>query len=117
MKQEHLRYANAAVPLQLVQVLQALFREKPVLLFGHTFYQHAKGIFSIRTRDDCKRAVEEIFTQGAKPTLKDARRFLKAIDDTRIETAIDWYIDISDRTVEENTKEFSKALTEKLQSL
>ncbi len=60
--------------------IEALFLEKPVFLFGHRFYQHAPGVYRIHSNEDCKRAVQEIFTEKKKPTLRDIRIFLKAID-------------------------------------
>lgn len=98
--------------------LEALFRQKPVFLFGHTFFQYAEGVFMIRTRDDCAQAVDAVFAKGARPTLKGVRRFLKAIDDTRIHGSVgDWYLEISDRTVEESTNAFNNALRRWLQKL
>jgi len=64
---------------------EALFREKPVLLFGHRFYQYATGVFMIRTTEDCARAVRAIFQEGFRPRREDMRIFLKAIEETSIE--------------------------------
>ncbi|MDD5075440.1 MAG: hypothetical protein PHO54_06285, partial [Candidatus Peribacteraceae bacterium] len=40
---------------------EALFRGKPVLLFGSRFYQYANGVFKIRTVEDCQKAIIAIF--------------------------------------------------------
>ena len=64
---------------------EALFREKPVLLFGHRFYQYAAGVFMIRTAQDCAQAVRAIFQEGFRPRREDMRIFLKAIEETAIE--------------------------------
>lgn len=60
---------------------EGLFHEKPVLLFGHCYYQYAPGVYRIRTQEDCKRALEEIITKKAKPTLHQLRLFLKAFEE------------------------------------
>jgi hypothetical protein len=64
---------------------EALFREKPILLFGHNFYQYATGVFSIRTVDDGRSAMKRIFADGVRPTRKDVKLFLKALEDTTSE--------------------------------
>lgn len=98
--------------------LEALFREKPVFLFGHTFYQYADGVHIIRTNKDCVAATKAVFEEGKKPTLKSVRRFLKAVDDTRMHLAIGgWYLEISDKTIEESTQVFTDALRSELQKL
>mgnify|MGYP006079376455 CR=1 FL=1 len=40
---------------------EALFKEKPVLLFGDIWFKYTPGVFSIKTNDDCKTAVSTIF--------------------------------------------------------
>ncbi len=40
--------------------LEALYQEKPVLLFGYHVYQYAPGVFPIRTLEDCSTALERI---------------------------------------------------------
>jgi hypothetical protein len=64
---------------------EALFREKPVLLFGHNFYQYAAGVFQVHSTGDCRRAMQRIFAEGFRPTLAELRRFLKALETTTSE--------------------------------
>lgn len=59
---------------------EALFREKPVFLFGHRFYKYAPGVHCIRTSEDCKKAVHEIFEEKKRPTKRNMRIFLKAME-------------------------------------
>jgi len=61
---------------------EAIFREKPVLMFGHRFYQYAIGVHLIHSTEDCKNALEKIVQKREKPTLRDARLFLKALENT-----------------------------------
>ena len=53
-------------------------------MFGHDYYQFAPGVFSIRSTDDCRKALTAILAGQAKPNLNDLRLFLKAIDDTTV---------------------------------
>ena len=65
--------------------LEALHRCKPVLMFGHNFYQYAKGIFQIKSNSDCQNAINRILKDGYKPTIKDFKIFLVALEDATIE--------------------------------
>lgn len=67
---------------------EGLFRGKPALMFGRRFYQFAPGVFSIRSLADCTSALKTILAGEARPTLRDARLFMKAAEDTVIWTAL-----------------------------
>lgn len=69
--------------------MEALFRGKPVFLFGHRFYQYARGVYRIHSYDDCVHAVREVFVEGKKPTSLDCRLYLKAMEETRVHGVID----------------------------
>ncbi|MBU0766653.1 hypothetical protein KKF55_02630 [Patescibacteria group bacterium] len=96
---------------------EALFREKPVIIFGHNFYQYAHSVFQIRTKEDCLNAMEDIFERGEKPDLISVRRFLKAMEDTRLHASIsEWHIsNNTDLTVEKSTHSFADSLFERIQ--
>jgi hypothetical protein len=68
---------------------EALYRRKPVLMFGHNFYQYAKGVFRIKTITDCRRALDKIILENYMPNLKDLKIFLKALEATTIEGYVD----------------------------
>ncbi|MBU0766654.1 hypothetical protein KKF55_02635 [Patescibacteria group bacterium] len=61
---------------------QALFKQKPAMLFGHKYFQYAPGVYRIRSEEDCKRAVQKIFHDKESHTLRDMRIFLKAMEET-----------------------------------
>jgi hypothetical protein len=87
------------------------FRGKPVLMFGHCYYQYAKGVYRIRSTEDCTHAVDEIFVKGKKPTLLQARLYLKALQDTCVHGVLDpWCFNISKLTLEENAQNCSRAI-------
>ncbi len=64
---------------------EALYREKPILLFGHNFYQYATGVFAVHSAEDCRAAMTRIFGEGFRPTRKDLKIFLKALEETSVE--------------------------------
>jgi hypothetical protein len=59
---------------------EALFREKPVFVFGHVFYQYCAGAHRIHSAEDCRRAVDAVFRKNERQTLREVRIFLKAIE-------------------------------------
>jgi len=57
---------------------EALFFEKPVLLFGTSFYQHADGVYVIKKAEDCKAAINDILN-GKRCNLDNLRLYFKAL--------------------------------------
>jgi len=86
---------------------EACFREKPVLMFGHNLNQYAPGVFSITTVEDCRNAMKAIMSGENKPTLQEARLFLKAMEETMVRTALAEHhqrvCDLSQDEIIENT--------------
>lgn len=96
---------------------EGLFRGKPVLLFGHCYYQYAPGVFRIHTVDDCRAAVRGIFEEGRKPTLLQCRLFLKAMEETRVHGVTDPFCyNVTHLTEEQNTQACSAALRHEVET-
>ncbi|MSR86578.1 hypothetical protein EXS70_00155 [Candidatus Peribacteria bacterium] len=94
---------------------EALFRGKPVFLFGHRFYQDAPGVHKIHSLEDCTNAVRAIFTEGKKPTLTECRLFLKAMEDTRIHGVLDpEHVDVSLLKTENHSRAHSEVIQKEL---
>ena len=95
---------------------EALFREKPVFMFGHRYYQYAPGVFSIESEEDCRVAMQAVFAEGQKPDLNKLRVFLKAMEETCVETSVNrWHQEqASDLTPEQHTESISQAILEQL---
>ncbi|OGJ82273.1 hypothetical protein A2412_02675 [Candidatus Peribacteria bacterium RIFOXYC1_FULL_58_8] len=94
---------------------EGLFRGKPVLLFGHTFYQFARGVFSVRTKEDCSRAIREIFAGREQPTSLSCRLFLKAMEETSVHGILDPFLFRKKQiTDEENVHAFREAIVREL---
>lgn len=60
---------------------EALFKGKPVLMFGSYVYQYAPGVLQVKTLEDCEKAICKIIHEDFKPNLNELKLFLKAIDE------------------------------------
>lgn len=94
---------------------EALFRGKPVLMFGHRFFQFAPGVHRIRTQKDCADAIDTILHGGGAPTLREGRLFLRAIQEMTCPYVDSHRPPSEGRTKEEVVEIMAKYLTEKLQ--
>ena len=61
---------------------EALFKGKPVLMFGHYVYQYAPGVLQISTIEDCQKAIHKIINENFKPDPDDLKLFLQALEET-----------------------------------
>lgn len=94
---------------------EALFRQKPVMMFGSYIYQFADGVFKITTNDDCVKAIHEIFINNKKPLLRNTKIFLKALSDVSIQAVIDPdYLTVSHLKEEENIRNITNALEKEI---
>ena len=90
---------------------ESMFRGLPVIMFGHRFYQYGPGIYQVHTTEDCAEAVAAIFKRNEKPDLKDAKLFLKALEEVSVDGALtDLFQRMSELTSEENIGNVSNAL-------
>jgi hypothetical protein len=81
---------------------EALFKAKPVLMFGNNFYRYAPGAFPITDRKDCIRAIRDII-DGAAPTLPELRAFMKSLEPSTFNGIVDpVYLEQSALSGEEN---------------
>ena len=95
--------------------VEAVFRGKPFLMFGHWSYQYAPGAFSIRTVEDCIKAIYEIINVGVKPELRDIRIFLKSLADVSFQGLIDERIATYNPEYEkQSVKAFSSAFIQRI---
>jgi hypothetical protein len=81
---ELIRNSKAVATATGTAGLQALFRGKPFLMFGHRWCQYAPGVYKIRTTKDCQDAMQDIFTRDIVPSLHDLRVFLKAVEECSV---------------------------------
>lgn len=59
---------------------EALFLGKPVLIFGHTFYENYPYAFPIKTVSECKNAIAKITSNKFNFDIKEMKLYLKAIE-------------------------------------
>jgi hypothetical protein len=74
-----LEHCTAVVSLTGTAGFEGLMMGKPFLMFGYNPYMYAKGTFHISTKEECKEAVDHVFSKGAKHTMRDMRLYLKAM--------------------------------------
>lgn len=63
---------------------EAIFRNKPVLMFGDFFYRYVKGVYTIANEKQLQMAMEEI-NAGHVPDLKSTKTLLKAYENVSVE--------------------------------
>jgi hypothetical protein len=102
---ELIRNATAVATVSGTAGWEALFREKPVLLFGHNFYQYAPGVYPIKTAEHCRKAIEAIFRGLFKYDAERLKMFLMAVD----AASIKGYWDLEYKAVSRYTLEESNA--------
>jgi hypothetical protein len=93
---------------------EALFYEKPVLMFGDFFYKYSPGVLAVKTLSDCQNALQKI-AAGFKPKKEEQKVFLRALQ----EVAVRGYCDLNygattGISAAENTKNLAVALMQRL---
>lgn len=87
-------YARAVATITGTAGWEALHRRKPVLAFGHPWYQHCPGVLKVHDVDSCRAAFQEI-VGGFAPREEDVLRYLQAFD----AASFHGYIDADGRNV------------------
>lgn len=59
---------------------EAIFKGKPVLAFGPTFYEFFPGVFRIKTNEDCCKAIENISIHKYSYNQRQVAMYLKALE-------------------------------------
>ena len=68
---------------------EALFRKKPVLLFGYIFYSLAPGVYNVKTNDECRKAIIDIIEKKFIYDEKMLKIFLLSLESTSIAGVVD----------------------------
>ncbi len=59
---------------------EGLFRGKPFLLFGFHVYQYFPGVMTIRSNNDCKKAIDKVVKGKIKITRNELKKYLLAYE-------------------------------------
>lgn len=90
---------------------EALFRGIPVLMFGSYIYQYADGVFKIQSNEDCQKALSQIITKRAKPSRKNMKIYLKALEDVSFPAVVDPdYVQVTKLSSQKNIANISQAV-------
>jgi hypothetical protein len=93
---------------------EALFYQKPVLMFGEIFYKYAPGVFSIRSHQDCEEAFTAI-KNGFKSDLSELKVFLRSLQEVAIKGFSDAVYQTQCKTnFDENVCNLSTAILQRL---
>ncbi|MDD5623944.1 MAG: hypothetical protein PHI23_04520 [Candidatus Peribacteraceae bacterium] len=94
---------------------EAIFRGKPVFLFGSRFYQYARGVYPIRTRQDCADAVRAVFQEGRIPSPMESRLFLKAVEETCVPGTLNpWHYDVTQLPFDAHVENHARAILQEV---
>ena len=86
---ELISHCKAVVTITGTAGWEALFKLKPVLLFGHNFYEYSQGVFQISNEKDCKLAINDICKKNYSFDADSVKRFLNAVELNSIHGFID----------------------------
>lgn len=110
---ELMKNAQAVATITGTAGWEALFKQKPVMVFGHNFYEYAPGVSLITTKEDAKEAINKIVKQPFVYDENKLKLFLQAVEDTAIKGHIDLtYKQVSECTTEESVINISSYIHE-----
>lgn len=61
---------------------EGVFAGKPFIMFGYWITQHMPGVFHVRTKDECKKAIQRILIQDFDVSRKSIKLFFKTLEET-----------------------------------
>jgi len=91
---------------------EALFKEKPALLFGDIFFKYAPGVFRVKTDNDCKIAISTIFDENyISQTQSQIRVYLANNQSFLVRGCVDdFYMNASKISSVDNRKNLANAM-------
>lgn len=96
--------------------LEALFRLRPAIIFGHQFFQYVKGVFRVHDNQDCADAVAAVLSDVPTHAMQDLKIFLKAVEESAVPYAGAPESSHIDLTNEEKAKLMGQKIREKIQT-
>ncbi len=97
---------------------EALFRGKPVMIFGNDFYIDFPGVYQVKTCGDCLRAINSILKEKIKPSMSQVKAGLNILEHQTVKgnTDID-YRKFSGVSDEESINNITQVLLKKIKQL
>ena len=91
---------------------EALFKEKPALLFGDIFFKYAPGVFRVKTDNDCLIAISAIFDENyISQTQSQLRVYLANVQSYLVRGCVDdFYMNVSNISSADNRKNLANAI-------
>ena len=92
---------------------ESVVRGKPALLFGHAWYRDCKGIFTIHTVENCKKAIQEI-KNGYQVNISEVKCFAQVVERCSVKgyTHKIKYQKMNTISSEENVENLARAIHE-----
>ncbi|SFW37006.1 hypothetical protein [Selenomonas ruminantium] len=98
--------------------LEAITKGIPCLMFGHSYLQYAPNVYTVRTNNDCKRAIENIQQKKSNDTLyyKKIKIYFKALE-KYVAVATPEYQLLNEDEIERSKVALSNAFYKKIKSM
>ena len=74
-----IKYSQAVATVTGTVALEAVFRKKPVLMFGKSWHMYCEGVLRVKNSNECKQYIKKI-KNGFKPDAQKIINFLAIID-------------------------------------
>ncbi|PIQ69021.1 MAG: hypothetical protein COV91_00845 [Candidatus Taylorbacteria bacterium CG11_big_fil_rev_8_21_14_0_20_46_11] len=75
-----IKYSKAVATVSGTAGWEALLRQKPVIIFGHPWYQNAPSLLRVDSVESCREGLESV-SRGHKVHEEENLRFLKALEE------------------------------------
>jgi hypothetical protein len=91
---------------------ESVARGKPALLFGYSWYRDCRGVFTVHSVEDCKKAIGEI-KNGYTVKAKEVKRFAQIVENSSVRGYISKLYDLEKLvSYEENVDNLARAIHE-----
>lgn len=100
-------------------IQEAVINQKPVFVFGDAGFTRGPGIYYVESREDCRKAIEEIQSGKAQIRPEEVRRYLQAIgmETVFMNSYIHEWAETDTQLLEKNKASFVNATVYEMQKL
>lgn len=94
---------------------EAIFKEKPVMMFGYFIYQYVPGVFQITNIKECEQALTKILVNGIRPSRAKTEAFCAAMEQTTFEGLVTLgFEEVAGLTYRESIVNYSRFIVDKM---